>query len=475
MPSNYKKGFNNHSVYIPPFIFPEVPGVTFGGFEIDKYPNSQPSTVNEAGTAWYDVAHSGAPGHFPGVSKPGVPVWDFINFPQAMIACCNKGKGWHLTSAFEGASIAFLSQKNGTMPRGNNRNVNPPSTISISSEIGLLDKHLKAESSTSNRALPGSGPNTWSHNHMNSGVFDINGLVWEWTLMMMQAITGYPYVPANLDVSYTGSPYGRGTISGSGGATPTLTCDGAGINWLKAWTVNAFNTNCFCYIAEGGGMITALNATPTAGGSGYIVGDDLIITTGGVGAMCRVKTVDGSGAVTAVDLITGGGGYTTGAGKATSNSISGPGTGCTVNITTVNSAGGGALYPIDDNAATTLTLANTAAPPNGTATFSVFRLIPTDITINPMTGLSMTSGHKISTLRNSDVNLGPFAIPASSDSVGSIVYGNDGYWFSKTAERVALRGGSFTSELGGGVFALNLLNLVSTSDASIGFRACKAL
>ena len=83
----------------------------------------------------------------------------------------------------------------------------------------------------------------------------------------MMATSGYPYVPANLDVSYTGSPYGRGTISGSGGATPTLSLDGAGINWLKAWTVDEFNTDCWCYIAEAGGGAGALyqvvDTTPT--------------------------------------------------------------------------------------------------------------------------------------------------------------------------------------------------------------------
>jgi len=58
-----------------------------------------------------------------------------------MIACCNKGKGYHLTSVFERASLAFLSQKLGTIPHGDNKNVNPPRDATYTSEIGMLDKY----------------------------------------------------------------------------------------------------------------------------------------------------------------------------------------------------------------------------------------------------------------------------------------------------------------------------------------------
>jgi len=79
------------------------------------------------------------------------------------------------------------------------------------------------------------------------------------------------------------------------------------------------------------GSVAVLNATPTAGGAGYVVGDILTITTGGTGATASVATVS-AGAVTAVTLLTPGSGYTTGAGKVTSG---GTGTGCTLDITTI--------------------------------------------------------------------------------------------------------------------------------------------
>lgn len=97
------------------------------------------------------------------------------------------------------------------------------------------------------------------------------------------------------------------------------------------------------------GLLRAVNATPTAGGSGYTAGDILDVTTGGAGGKVQVSTVDGGGAVTAVAHYAGGyGGYTTGTGKATSG---GTGTGCTVNITTITNASFSlATSPVHDGA-----------------------------------------------------------------------------------------------------------------------------
>jgi hypothetical protein len=81
--------------------------------------------------------------------------------------------------------------------------------------------------------------------------------------------------------------------------------------------------------------ISVLNATPTVAGSGYNVDDILTITTGGSGGTARVLTVDAVGGVTSVALETCGTGYTTGTGKATTAAPTG-GTGCTLNITTVD-------------------------------------------------------------------------------------------------------------------------------------------
>lgn len=82
------------------------------------------------------------------------------------------------------------------------------------------------------------------------------------------------------------------------------------------------------------GSISALNSTPTAGGTGYSVGDTLTISTGGTLATVRVAEVD-AGVVKLVQLLNEGMNYTTGTGKSTTG---GTGSGCTVNITTVRSS-----------------------------------------------------------------------------------------------------------------------------------------
>ena len=128
--------FISQHVLIPKFTISDVAGVTFGGFLADKYVCSQPNATPSEGSP--DVAPAGAAAAVPAISKAGVPVWDYITFPQAMIACCNRGKGWHLLSAFEYAALAFLAKKYGTQPHGGNANVDPPSDITFTTEIASL-------------------------------------------------------------------------------------------------------------------------------------------------------------------------------------------------------------------------------------------------------------------------------------------------------------------------------------------------
>ena len=86
----------------------------------------------------------------------------------------------------------------------------------------------------------------------------------------------------------------------------------------------------------------------------------------------------------------------------------------------------------------------------------------------------MSSGNRILTLR-SDADLGPLAIPATSDGTGSSTYGNDGYWFVATALRAAIRGGNWGPGVQAGVFALHLGNAPSSRNVTRGLRACKSL
>lgn len=92
-----------------------------------------------------------------------------INFDQAKQACEMKGKGWHLMTNAEWAAIALWCLKNGTLPRGNN---NYGSDYHEEDERGV--------SFNDYQVLTGSGPATWTHDHTEDGIYDLNGNVWEW-------------------------------------------------------------------------------------------------------------------------------------------------------------------------------------------------------------------------------------------------------------------------------------------------------
>lgn len=93
------------------------------------------------------------------------------------------------------------------------------------------------------------------------------------------------------------------------------------------------------YMNDPAGVIYTINATPTAGGVNYLVGDILdVVEVGGVGGRVTVSTINATtGAVTAIALYQGGQGYTVAAGKATTG---GSGSGCTVEVTSVSVGSG---------------------------------------------------------------------------------------------------------------------------------------
>jgi hypothetical protein len=80
--------------------------------------------------------------------------------------------------------------------------------------------------------------------------------------------------------------------------------------------------------------ITGINATPTAGGTNYLVGDILTCSVGGTGARVIVTSINPGGIVTGLELIASGTatGFVVGTGRATTG---GTGTGCTIEITSV--------------------------------------------------------------------------------------------------------------------------------------------
>lgn len=133
--------------------------------------------------------------------------------------------------------------------------------------------------------------------------------------------------------------------------------------------------------------------------------------------------------------------------------------------------GTGAAIEILSSGTTTITVAS--GTPSGD--YSIVRRIDTDITAS-----AGTSGQYTLSLWNdegdaaADAALPYLAIPRTSDGDGSTTYDTDGFWYSKSAFRAALRGGAWSNGAQSGVFALTLSDAPSDVGAGISFRACKA-
>lgn len=94
---------------------------------------------------------------------------------EEMAFCRNKGAGWVLNPMAVWAAVALWCRKSGTMPHGNNN---------FGSDYNYpLEKGISSTSARDNgkltRIATGSGPVTWYHNWNASGIWGLNGNVWE--------------------------------------------------------------------------------------------------------------------------------------------------------------------------------------------------------------------------------------------------------------------------------------------------------
>lgn len=115
-------------------------------------------------------------------SLPGKDPAVLYSIEEADTFCRNKGTGWHLMTGAEWAAVALWSQKNGTVPRGNNLKGKDWSRPHEHGTVISLDAVVpKGEQGPPMRIATGSGPDSWSHDGTCEGIFDLNGNIWEMT------------------------------------------------------------------------------------------------------------------------------------------------------------------------------------------------------------------------------------------------------------------------------------------------------
>ena len=101
------------------------------------------------------------------------PAAGTIDFDTAVARCTAKGAGWHLMTRQEWALLALWCKKNGFMPYGNNdygKDTRESTRYAVPTyyNSGIA------------RVATGTGPLKWSHDGSPSGIWDLNGNVWEW-------------------------------------------------------------------------------------------------------------------------------------------------------------------------------------------------------------------------------------------------------------------------------------------------------
>lgn len=100
-----------------------------------------------------------------------------INFDNARARCEAKGKGYHLSTMAEWAAIALWCKKNGFMPYGNN---DYGKDTRETDYVAIPTSKDTADSNKTGRVATGTGPLTWSHDETESGIWDLNGNIYEW-------------------------------------------------------------------------------------------------------------------------------------------------------------------------------------------------------------------------------------------------------------------------------------------------------
>ena len=109
-------------------------------------------------------------------SLPGRDPQAAVAFDTARGYCEAKGAGWHIMTRAEWALIALWCLKNDSLPYGNNDYGKDYHETSYKAVPSMA----RDSSNRIQRVATGTGPLKWSHDGTPSGIWDLNGNVWEW-------------------------------------------------------------------------------------------------------------------------------------------------------------------------------------------------------------------------------------------------------------------------------------------------------
>lgn len=152
-------------------IIPQFTGAQVG---VAGYTDPHPMFYGQDGTAksaYYFGTYPGVVKNGELLSLPGQDPANTLNHDQFVAYARACGAGHHVVTNQAYAGIALWCRANSFQPRGN---TNTGSAHDAAWETGVI--------SGAGRTAAGSGPASWRHDNSNSGITDLCGNVWEWSL-----------------------------------------------------------------------------------------------------------------------------------------------------------------------------------------------------------------------------------------------------------------------------------------------------
>ncbi len=185
-----------------PSIMVKIPKMTYAQLGLGSSTATHPAFIVNGSEvdAIYISKYQNVVNNGRAYSLPGEDPKTYTTFDQARSYCEAKGEGWHLMSRAEWSLIALICKANGFLPYGNNNY----GKDSRESAYKAIPTYIDSNGRTC-RVATGTGPLEWSHDKTTSGIWDLNGNVWEW-VGGMRLVYGELQILANNNAADSDNP-----------------------------------------------------------------------------------------------------------------------------------------------------------------------------------------------------------------------------------------------------------------------------